>query len=309
VLTDFGVQIAPSTCYAARDRPPSPRAVRDEELKKEIVRVFEENYSVYGAKKVWWALNREGIRVGRCRVERLMRALGLVGVARGKTIRTTVSDPDAERATDLVKRQFAAGAPNRLWVADFTHVSTWAGTVYVAFAIDVFSRRIVGWSASMSKETDLVLDAIDMGLRLMGISRQRVSHWVGRYLAEGEDGLHDRSSRPHTSPTRTSAQVEAQVVELREQQRRGQDWIGAELGVSARTVSRICAATGCPTCASSTKSPARSSGRRRPPPSATNVSGPVSWSTWTSRRFGASPTGAAGALTGAPSGTRPATRP
>jgi putative transposase len=166
VLTDFGVQIAPSTYYAARARPPSPRAVRDEELKKEIVRVFKENYSVYGAKKIWWALNREGIRVGRCRVERLMRALGLAGVVRGKTIRTTVSDPDAERATDLVKRQFTAGAPNRLWVADFTHVSTWAGTVYVAFAIDVFSRRIVGWSASMSKETDLVLDAIDMGLRL-----------------------------------------------------------------------------------------------------------------------------------------------
>jgi putative transposase len=166
VLTDFGVQIAPSTYYAARARPPSPRAVRDEELKKQIVRVFKENYSVYGAKKIWWALNREGIRVGRCRVERLMRALGLTGAVRGKPIRTTVSDPDAERATDLVRRQFAAGAPNRLWVADFTHVSTWAGTVYVAFAIDVFSRRIVGWSASMSKETDLVLDAIDMGLRL-----------------------------------------------------------------------------------------------------------------------------------------------
>ena len=163
MLTDFGVQIAPSTYYAARDRPPSPRAVRDGELKKEIVRVFKENYSVYGAKKIWWALNREGIRVGRCRVERLMRALGLTGALRGKTIRTTVSDPDAERATDLVRRQFAAGAPNRLWVADFTHVSTWAGTVYVAFAIDVFSRRIVGWSASMSKETNLVLDAIDMG--------------------------------------------------------------------------------------------------------------------------------------------------
>jgi putative transposase len=166
VLTDFGVQIAPSTYYAARTRPLSPRAVRDEELKKEIVRVFEENYSAYGAKKMWWALNREGIRVGRCRVERLMRDLGLAGAVRGKTVRTTVPDPDAERAADLVKRQFTAGAPNRLWVADFTHVSTWAGTVYVAFAIDVFSRRIVGWSASMSKETGLVLDAIDMGLRL-----------------------------------------------------------------------------------------------------------------------------------------------
>jgi putative transposase len=166
VLTDFGVQIAPSTYYAARARPPSPRAIRDDQLKKEIMRVFVDNYSVYGARKVWWALNRDGIRVGRGRVERLMRALGLTGAVRGKTVRTTVSDPDAERAADLVKRQFAAGAPNRLWVADFTYVATWSGTVYVAFAIDVFSRRIVGWSASMSKETDLVLDAIDMGLCL-----------------------------------------------------------------------------------------------------------------------------------------------
>ena len=166
MLTDFGVQIAPSTYYAARARPPSPRAIRDDQLKKEIMRVFVDNYSVYGARKVWWALNRDGIRVGRGRVERLMRALGLTGAVRGRTVRTTVSDPDAERAADLVKRQFAAGAPNRLWVADFTYVATWSGTVYVAFAIDVFSRRIVGWSASMSKETDLVLDAIDMGLCL-----------------------------------------------------------------------------------------------------------------------------------------------
>jgi len=164
VLADVGVQIAPSTYYAACARPPSVRAVRDEELKKEIKRVYEENYSVYGAKKVWWAPGREGISVGRCRVERLMRVLGLVGAVRGKTVRTTVSDPDGVRAPDLVKRQFAAGAPNRLWVADFTYVATWAGTVYTAFVIDVFSRRIVGWKTSMSKETDLVLDAIDMGL-------------------------------------------------------------------------------------------------------------------------------------------------
>ena len=121
---------------------------------------------MYGAEKMWWQLNREGVRVGRCRVERLMRDLGLVGVLRGKTVRTTVPDPDGERAADLVKRQFTAGAPNRLWVADFTHVSTWAGTVHVAFTIDVFSRRIVGWRAATSKETDIVLDAIDMGLRL-----------------------------------------------------------------------------------------------------------------------------------------------
>lgn len=165
MLADAGMQIAPSTYYAACRRPPSARAVRDEELKKEIKRVYEENYSVYGAEKVWWQLNREGIVVGRCRVERLMRALGLVGAVRGKTVRATVADPDGVRAPDLVKRQFAAGAPNRLWVADVTYVASWAGTVYTAFTVDVFSRRIVGWKTSMSKETSLVLDVIDMGLR------------------------------------------------------------------------------------------------------------------------------------------------
>jgi putative transposase len=132
---------------------------------KLIGKIYEENYSVYGARKVWWQLGRDGVEVGRCRVERLMRHLGLAGVVRGKTVRTTVADKDGVRAADLVKRQFAAGAPNRLWVADFTYVATWAGTVYVAFAIDVFSRKIVGWRARMSKETDLVLDAIDMGLQ------------------------------------------------------------------------------------------------------------------------------------------------
>ncbi|EFL06532.1 integrase, partial [Streptomyces sp. AA4] len=110
-------------------------------------------------------VNREGVRAGRGRVERLMRAMGLAGAVRGKKVRTTVSDPGGARAADLVSRQFTAGAPNRLRVADFTYVATWAGTVYVAFAIDVFSRRIVGWRVSMSKETDLVLDAIEQGLR------------------------------------------------------------------------------------------------------------------------------------------------
>ena len=127
--------------------------------------MYDENYRVYGARKIWHQLRRDGVQVGRGRVERLMRRLGLAGAVRGKTVRTTIQDKDGVRAADLVKRQFAAGAPNRLWVADFTYVATWAGTVYVAFAIDVFSRKIVGWRASMSKETDLVLDAIDMGLR------------------------------------------------------------------------------------------------------------------------------------------------
>lgn len=130
-----------------------------------IKRVYEENYSVYGAKKVWRQLNREGIVVGRGRVERLMRRLGLAGAVRGKTVRTTVQDKDGVRAADLVKRQFTAGAPNRLWVADFTYVASWAGTCYTAFCIDVFSRKIVGWKVSMSKETDLVLDTIESGLK------------------------------------------------------------------------------------------------------------------------------------------------
>jgi len=159
------MKIAPSTYYAALCRPVSVRAVRDEELMRLIEKIYRENYSVYGARKVWWQLHRDGVEVGRCRVERLMRQLGLVGAVRGKQVRTTVADKAHVRAADLVKRQFAAGAPNRLWVADFTYVATWGGTVYVAFAIDVFSRRIVGWRARMSKETDLVLDAIDMGLR------------------------------------------------------------------------------------------------------------------------------------------------
>jgi putative transposase len=165
VLTEFGLKIAPSTYYAALTRRPSQRAIRDEELKEMIRKIYQENFSVYGAKKVWKQLLRDGVQVGRCRVERLMRDLGLAGAVRGKTVRTTVSDPAGARAADLVKRQFTAGAPNGLWVADFTYVATWAGTVYVAFAIDVFSRKIVGWRAAMSKETDLVLDAIDMGLR------------------------------------------------------------------------------------------------------------------------------------------------
>lgn len=165
MLTEFGLKIAPSTYYAALTRPPSQRAFRDEELMKLIDRIYRDNYSVYGPRKVRWQLGRDGVEVGRCRVERLMRRLGLAGAVRGKTVRTTVSDMDGVRAVDLVKRRFVAGAPNRLWVADFTYVNTWAGTVYVAFAIDVFSRKIVGWRARMSKETDLVLDAIDMGLQ------------------------------------------------------------------------------------------------------------------------------------------------
>ena len=180
MLTEFGHQIAPSTYYAALTRPRSERAVRDEELMQMIDKIYRNNFAVYGARKVWWQLRRDGIDVGRGRVERLMRRMGLAGALRGKTVRTTVQDKDGVRAADLVKRQFTAGAPNRLWVADFTYVATWAGTVYVAFAIDVFSRKIVGWRTRMSKETDLVLDAIDRGLRdrryQPGVDGERLVH-------------------------------------------------------------------------------------------------------------------------------------
>jgi putative transposase len=195
VLTEFGHQIAPSTYYAALTRPRSERAVRDEELMQMIDKIYRNNFAVYGARKVWWQLRRDGIDVGRGRVERLMRRMGLAGALRGKTVRTTVQDKDGVRAADLVKRQFTAGAPNRLWVADFTYVATWAGTVYVAFAIDVFSRKIVGWRTRMSKETDLVLDAIDRGLRdrryQSGVDGERLVH----HSDAGSQGGFKRSSQ------------------------------------------------------------------------------------------------------------------
>ncbi len=164
VLTQHGCPIAPSTYYDAVSRPPSARALRDEQLRAAIVRVHEGNYGVYGARKVWLALNREGISVARCTVERLMRELGLAGARRGKRRRTTIPDPAAARAADLVRRQFSPPAPDRLWVADFTYVPTWAGMVYVAFVIDAYSRRILGWRAATSMRTALVLDALEHAL-------------------------------------------------------------------------------------------------------------------------------------------------
>ncbi len=136
----------------------------DEQLKGEIVRVHQANLGVYGVRKVWRQLNREGIPVARCRVERLMRELGLAGAVRGKVKRTTVPAEVAARPGDLVERGFTAPAPNRLWVADLTYVATWSGFVYVAFVMDVYSRRIVGWRASTSLRADLALDALEQGL-------------------------------------------------------------------------------------------------------------------------------------------------
>jgi putative transposase len=156
--------IAPSTYYAATRRPASARAVRDAKLKAEIARVHAEHFGVYGARKVWRQLHREGSAVARCTVERLMGELGLEGVRRGKPRRTTVADAGAPRPADLVERNFSATRPNQLWVADLTYVASWSGFVYVALVIDVFSRFIVGWQVSRSLRTDLALDALEMAI-------------------------------------------------------------------------------------------------------------------------------------------------
>ena len=161
--------IAPSPYYEAKAREADftrlpARAQRDAHLREEIGRVWRANRRVYGARKVWKQLAREGIVAARCTVERLMRAEGLQGVVRGRGVRTTIPDVRADRPQDLVERAVQAERPNQLWVADFTYVATWRGMAYVAFVIDVFSRRIVGWRASASMRTDLALDALEQAV-------------------------------------------------------------------------------------------------------------------------------------------------
>jgi len=163
VLSEHGVKIAPSTYYEWRDKLPTTRQQRDEVLLGHIRRVHQENFGVYGPRKVWLVLNREGIPVARCTIERLMRQAGLAGVVRGKVKRTTIGGVGPKPA-DLVRRNFAPTAPNRLWVSDFTYVSTWAGWVFVAFVIDAYARRIMGWRAATSMTADLVLDAVEQAI-------------------------------------------------------------------------------------------------------------------------------------------------
>jgi putative transposase len=163
------LQIAPSGYRrrAALRRDPQrrcARAQRDDALVPQIERVWQANMQVYGADKIWRQLGREGATVARCTVERLMRRQGLRGVLRGKVVRTTISDSSAAHPLDKVHRQFRAERPNQLWVSDFTYVSTWQGWLYVAFVIDVFARRIVGWRTSSSMRTDFVLDALEQAL-------------------------------------------------------------------------------------------------------------------------------------------------
>ena len=186
----FGVEpicevlpIAPSTyfAHAARRADPnlrSERAKRDAELIPEVQRVYRENFEVYGVRKVWRQLGREHADVARCTVERLMKRLGLQGVVRGKPVRTTISNQAAPCPLDHVNRQFKASRPDELWVSDFTYVSTWQGFVYVAFIVDVFARRIVGWRVSSTPHTDFVLDALEQALyeRRPGVGKRLVAH-------------------------------------------------------------------------------------------------------------------------------------
>jgi putative transposase len=185
-LCEADVKIAPSTYYAHTARPPSARAVSDAALDERIRAVHEENYSVYGARKVWKALNRQPGHgpVARCTVERRMRALGLRGVAAERTTRTTRSVKEDPRPGDLLKRDFTAPAPNRRWVADITYVATWAGFVYVAFVLDLFSRRIVGWRVSSTLRTDLALDALEHAIW----SRTRDGHDLHNLVHHSDHG-------------------------------------------------------------------------------------------------------------------------
>ena len=248
VLRQAGVAISPSGYYAARARPPPARAVRDAALEKQILRVYKDSGERYGAWKVWDQLNREGIAAARCAVERLMRKPGLRGVRRGGyKVRTTRSDPSQDRPEDLVNRDFAPDAPDRLWVVDFTFVSTWAGTAYTAFVIDAFARLITGWRTAASHSTDLVLDALVMavtyrarqGVKVAGLTHHSdagaeylsirygaelvaagIAPSVGSVgdsydnaLAESIIGLYKTEVIDHQGPWETPAQVEAATSE------------------------------------------------------------------------------------------------
>jgi putative transposase len=247
-LRQAGVAISPSGFYAARARPPPARAVRDAALEKEILRVYKDSGERYGAWKVWDQLNREGIAAARCTVERLMRKLGLRGVRRGGyKVRTTRPDPSQDRPADLVNRDFAPDAPDRLWVVDFTFVPTRAGMAYTAFVIDAFARLITGWRTAASHSTDLVLDALVMavtcrarqGVKVAGLTHHSdagseylsirygaelvaagIAPSVGSVgdsydnaLAESIIGLYKTEVIDHLGPWETPAQVEAATSE------------------------------------------------------------------------------------------------
>lgn len=174
ILREAGLQVAASTYYAAKNRAPSARAVREAELVPQLVAIHAENYGVYGVRKLWKAANRAGISIGRDQTARMMRIAGIQGVQRRTKVRTTRPDDSAPRHPDLVKRRFSAAAPNRLWVTDLTFVPTWAGIAYVCFIIDAFSRMIVGWRVAPTMRTETVLDAIEMARWARGARHEQL---------------------------------------------------------------------------------------------------------------------------------------
>lgn len=229
VLTEHGVTIAPSTYYDARDRVPSKQAVRDGEIVV-LIRAAREDRFVrrYGARKMWSHLRREGHDVARCTIERLMRAHGWSGALRGKKHRTTIVDPSHYRPMDLVQRDFTTTAPNQLWVADFTYVATWSGTVYVAFIFDAYSRMICGWRAADRMDTSLVLDTLEHAIwtrQRGGVDDMRglVHHtdagsqggfnWSSQHLVmevfSGTSSAGRRSGDPSQAPVTWSSEVSA----------------------------------------------------------------------------------------------------
>lgn len=194
VLSEHGCKIAPSTYYAHRSRPPSARALRDAQLLVEVRRVHADpklGRGLYGVRKVWHQLRRDGVQVARCQVERLMRQAGLRGVRRGRQFVTTKADKAAARPPDLVGRDFTAARPNELWVVDFTYVPTWSGMAFTAFVSDVFSRRIVGWRTAASMPTELPLDALEMALW----TRARAAVEVGGVIHHSDAGSQYTSIR------------------------------------------------------------------------------------------------------------------
>jgi putative transposase len=190
-LEDTPAQIAPSTYYAVKTRPASARSRRDEGLTVLIKQIHAANYGVYGARKIWHELHRHGVRVARCTVERLMREAGLRGLIRDKSPRTTRPAAETDRPRDLVKRDFTAGSPDQLWVADLTYVRTTVGWVYAAFVLDVFSRMIVGWQIATSLYTDLALDALKMAIW----RRQNQGADLGGLVHHSDRGVQYRAIR------------------------------------------------------------------------------------------------------------------
>ena len=205
---EFGVapicdalQVAPSTYYSAKTRPPLDRAIRDAVMMPVLWALWKANYSVYGARKLWIAARNAGHEIGRDQVARLMRELGIWGVKRSRRVRTTRRDDTAVRSPDLVNREFAAEAPNQLWVTDLTYVASWSGVAYVCFIVDAFSRRIVGWRVASHMRTDMVLDALEMarwsrGTNLQGLiyhsdagSQSGFNRWSQHRLVEESVGV------------------------------------------------------------------------------------------------------------------------